>query len=118
MKSKKFRFQNLIVFKVQNNLYLFQPFSSRFPAVFSMKTKKNRFHLNFSSFSNVSTKIFPFSSRFQYENCSIFVFTKILFQNLIVFKSFKPIFSVFQPFYEKPKRLEKQFSSCFTIQNA
>ena len=48
-----------------------------FPVVFNMKTKK-----------------FSFSPKFH-------------FQNLIVFKSFKMIFSVFQPFYEISKRLEK-----------
>ena len=108
--SPIFRFQNLIVFKVKIHFY-------------------------------------SFSSRFQYENEKICVFTKILFskshqfqmfqkdffrfpaffsmkrkmfrfhQNF-VFKCFKTIFSVFQPFYEIPKRLEKQFCSCFKIQNA
>ena len=78
----------LFSFSNSNSFQMFQNNIFRFPAVFSMKTK-------------------TFSSS-----------PKFCFQNLIVFKCFKTIIFVFQPFYEIPKRLEKQFCSRFKIQNA
>ena len=70
--SPKFRFQNLIIFKVQMILIcfpaIFQLFSSRFPAVLSMKTK-------FFVFTKIS---FSKSNRFQMLQKDFFRFPAVL----------------------------------------
>ena len=164
VKGKKYFFKNRFE-KFQNDFSNFETPSlavSKFRNAQKKKRfqnaqkKKNCFHIlqnDFFRFQS-SERFYSFSSRFQYENENLFVFTKIqfakshrfqmfqndffrfpavfsmktkkflfspkffFFQNLIVFKCFKTIFSVFQPFYEIPKRLEKQFCSRFKIQNA
>ena len=110
-KKPVFKFSKRIffVFKVQNNFYSFS-------SCFQYENEKILFSPKFC-FQNlivfkVQNDFYSFSSHFQYET------PKFCFQNLIVFKFFKTIFSVFQPFYEIPKRLEKQFCSRFKIQNA
>ena len=81
-------------------------FKTKLFSYFNLKMKKIVFNKSNSfQFSYMKTKKNLFSPKF-------------CFQNLIVLKCFKKtFFSVFQPFYEIPKRLKKQFCSCFKIQN-
>ena len=87
------------LFKFCKTIFLFSKYNTiftHFPAVFSMKMKKFRFH----------QILFSKSNRFQSSKRFLFVFQPFSawkqkyfrFQNLIVFKCFKTIFSVFQPF--------------------
>ena len=67
---------------------------------FQNAQKKKHFQILQNDFFvfKVQNDFYSFSSRFQYENEKISFSPKFRFQNLIVFKCFKTIFSVFQPF--------------------
>ena len=116
-KKNRFQIQQKYFFRFQSSKR-FLLFSSHFPAVFSMKTNFFLFSPNFSSVLNVSKDFFRFPANFSMKTKKLSFSPKFCFQNLIVFKCFKTIFSVFQPFYEIPKRLQKQFCSRLKIQNA
>ena len=69
-------------------------------------------------FNNSNSFQFAFMKTKNFIKEKFFVFIKISFLKPNRFQMFQKIFRVFQPFYEIPKRPEKQFCSRFKIQNA
>ena len=120
-----------IVLKTFSNLALFlfsfskfKTIFTRFPAVFSIKTKKFCFYQNFvfkksNRFQSSKQFLFVFQqffTRYQFENENLFVFTKISLSKSNHFQMFQNNFFRFPAVFSM-KRNKFSFSPKFRFQN-